>query len=180
METTAATTINDTPKVSMVEVMQHVEGLGLGSMMHHRVVRILGHFETVDEFAKASSLKWEAMYRLDHPKSKYGLGKAACRVLTGIVTYINNLRFERRLEERGRKAEEARINSPKVQAKIAEAKEAVENPVFTRKQIKALSDMMEFCDLETVNLRTIAEFFKAFGVKNPFVEGQEPGRPNAQ
>jgi len=44
--------------------------------------------------------------------------------------------------------------------------------VFTRKQIKALSDMMEFCELETVNLRTIAEFFKAFGVKNPFVEVQ--------
>lgn len=170
---------DNTPKVSKADVLKYVRGLELGGMMRNRIIGILRHF-TVDEFVNASTIKWEAAYKQDHPESKYGLGKNACKVLAGVAAFVNNTRFEKRIEARGKEAEEKRMASPEVQAKIAEAKEAVENPVFTRKQIKALSDMMEFCELETVNLRTIAEFFKAFGVKNPFVESQEPGRPNAQ
>ena len=169
MET--ATTTDDTPKVSKADVLRYVRSLKLGGMMRNRIIGILSHF-TVDEFVNTSTIKWAAAYKQDHPESKYGLGKEACKVLSGVVAFVHNTRFEKRIEARGKEAEEKRMASPEVQAKIAEAKEAVENPVFTRKQIKALSDMMEFCELETVNLRTIAEFFKAFGVKNPFVEVQ--------
>ena len=157
--------------VTKTELIRHLRGLGLSRMQLNRVEGVLG-LMTIEEFATSSSMKWDSLYKMNHKESKYGLGKATCKTLASLQTWISNQKFGKRMEEQAQAAEEKRMASPEVQAKITEAKEAVENPVFTRKQIKALSDMMEFCELETVNLRTIAEFFKAFGVKNPFVEVQ--------
>lgn len=162
----------ETPKVTKTELIRHLRGLGLSGMQQRRIEGVL-RFMTIEEFETSSSLKWDSLYKGTHKGSKYGLGKTTCKTLAALQTWISNQKFGKRVDEQTKETEEKRMASPEVQAKITEAKEAVENPVFTRKQIKALSDMMEFCELETVNLRTIAEFFKAFGVKNPFVGVQK-------
>lgn len=163
----------ETPKVTKTELIRHLRGLGLSGMQQRRIEGVL-KFMTIEEFETSSSLKWDSLYKGTHKDSKYGLGKTTCKTLAALQTWISNQKFGKRVDEKAKEAEEKRMASPEVQAKIAEAKEAKLNPTFTRRQIKALSDFMEYCELESVDLRMVNEFFRAFNVpdlEKPKAEG---------
>lgn len=148
------------------ELMSHLLTLPqrpAGNKAASLVVRIVRECGGPDAFKASGVDGWREAFRRLYPADKFrrGLGQIT-------VFYL-------REAQRWLKAEDERRIAEKAVAEDRRKRDAAPEARFSRRQIRALADLMEVCDFASVDLREVGYLFKAFEVEmEPGLAGQEP------
>lgn len=164
MDNDTITTENE-KQVSLREIDNYLRAQNVSNKLRVGVTRVIARMG-VSNFLNGSPLAWDNAYKAGRPGTHYGLGRLYIATMHNIVTWAKTENYKK-TQAIVAKAEEAEIKAKcEAEAKHqAELQESKMNPVFTQKQIRALADFMEYCDITEVNLKTVGEFFLAFKVK---------------
>lgn len=127
-----------------------------------RIVQEIG----VEKFETSNQAEWLAAYRRARPNASIDLGRERLGALKTAQAAYRVLRERAATEaaNRTREAAERRARE-EAEAKAKAEHEDLENPRFSRPQIKALADFMELSSVESVDLKLARDFIRAFTVK---------------
>lgn len=125
----------------------------------YKVMDLLNDYSSVSEFVSASEGSLMSKYMSRHPNAKKGLGQRTFGAIQKVREFVADYK----------KSEADRIEAEKERI----AKENEQNPVFSKKQLKAILDFMDYCNVEQIDLKGAMRFFKSFGIESlPFGDGK--------
>ena len=177
--------VGPVPGVGMDEVRAHLDEATakgeLSSKSRNTVLRVMEEIG-LEAFPTSVRSDWIHAYRKARPSSGVGLAGKSLKALEGLTAWMRGRKLDAKIRICQEKAEAEKAAEDDARAKrVAEEESAARNPVYSRRELKAVVDMMEYCGLESVDLVGIRRFFSLFGVRIPSMPDttDAPSAPSA-
>ena len=131
------------------EVEQYLRSMKVSGVLAVRFRKLAREFATLDAFFSAKKEDIERMYNRMTPDGNHGIGKRFWPVFNMALDFYNG------------HSEDNEMKQPESYNKVAE--ERVDSRLVrmhTYDELKSIVDMMEFCNIESINFLEIAGFLE--------------------
>lgn len=152
------------------EIEQYLRGNKVSGVLAVRFRKLAGAFATVDAFFSAKRADIEKMYNRITPESKHGMGKKFWPVFDMALDFYKGYSEMPEEDEAARGQERDPVVDTTDRRLVK---------MHTYEEMKAIVDMMEFCNISAINFLEIAGFLENVRFRQSVAGSEKPADADA-